>query len=603
MKKPIYSFLIWLAFPLLSFAQFPDPASTRYVSTTGINTDPVSATSWATSTTNLQGAINSLSATGGQVWVAAGTYYPTSDASGNTNPGDLHTKTFVLIDQVALYGGFPATGNPTMAQRNWTANPTILSGDIDQNNTLDANNVTTVVNCPPTVTNTTRFDGFTITGSYGASAFYVQGNPIIANCTIRDNQDIGGGGGGMTVLFASLQLIDSQFLNNRSTSAGGGLYSYGSSFTAVNCRFAGNESADYGGGISNQFSSLTLVNCSFSGNQAQYGGGLDCYLSPFILLTNCTFSANKTIGDGNGGGIYQSASNLMLQNCIVWGNEAAQVSPEIANPGNFTFTNCLVKGFNPGGTNLDGTNPANDPLFVSQPAPGVTTLGDLRLKACSPAINAGSPSTTTAVVGQVDLAGQPRIFGGQIDLGAYEVQTPPGSLSVSLSAPNGTTISCSNAALPLNANVTGGSNYTYTFAGTGQAAQPTSNSTTFVSETGTYTATVQSSEGCVASSTIAVSGSTTLVLASSLATVNLAASGPASCNSPARLIATAPGNSFVFTGPNGYVFSNVYRNIGIYQAFAEGIKIAGTYQLNVYSGACLSATGSITIGGDTNCSQ
>lgn len=46
--------------------------TTRYVSTTGTNSDPASATSWATSTTNLQGAIDEVAPTSGTVYVAAG---------------------------------------------------------------------------------------------------------------------------------------------------------------------------------------------------------------------------------------------------------------------------------------------------------------------------------------------------------------------------------------------------------------------------------------------------------------------------------------------------------------------------------------------------
>ena len=65
------------------------------------------------------------------------------------------------------------------------------------------------------------------------------------------------------------------------------------------------------------------------------------------------------IGDGNGGGIYQLSSDLTWQSCIIWGNEAAVISPEIDSPDNSTYVNSLVKGYNPGGANLDGTSPAN----------------------------------------------------------------------------------------------------------------------------------------------------------------------------------------------------------------------------------------------------
>lgn len=48
---------------------------------------------------------------------------------------------------------------------------------------------------------------------------------------------------------------------------------------------------------------------------------------------------------------------------------------------------------------------------------------------------------------------------------------------------------------------------------------------------------------------------------------------------PVRLSAPATGSSFIFTGPNGYVFSNVYRTPGSYTAIADGVTQPGTYTL------------------------
>ena len=76
---------------------------------------------------------------GDQIWVAAGVYYP--DESGGMTNND-RTATFTLIDGVELYGGF-AGGETSLSQRNWDANVTVLSGDIDQNDTTDPNGVVT----------------------------------------------------------------------------------------------------------------------------------------------------------------------------------------------------------------------------------------------------------------------------------------------------------------------------------------------------------------------------------------------------------------------------------------------------------------------------
>lgn len=49
--------------------------------------------------------------------------------------------------------------------------------------------------------------------------------------------------------------------------------------------------------------------------------------------------------------------------------------------------------------------------------------GNFQLQPTSPALNAGTPDTTGLMLPLTDLAGNPRIFGDTIDMGAYEVQS------------------------------------------------------------------------------------------------------------------------------------------------------------------------------------
>jgi len=83
-------------------------------------------TSWS-SAMSLQSAINSANP-GDSVYVAAGTYRP----SVEREPGFVRSKTFALQGGVRYLGGFPASGG-SLSQRNPTANPTILSGDLSGN--------------------------------------------------------------------------------------------------------------------------------------------------------------------------------------------------------------------------------------------------------------------------------------------------------------------------------------------------------------------------------------------------------------------------------------------------------------------------------------
>ena len=90
--------------------------------------------SWTTAYTNVQSALGAA-VSGYEIWVAEGIYYP-DEGFGQTN--DDITSTFVLTDGVALYGGFdPGSGVDTFSQRDWETYVTVLSGDIDENDTTD----------------------------------------------------------------------------------------------------------------------------------------------------------------------------------------------------------------------------------------------------------------------------------------------------------------------------------------------------------------------------------------------------------------------------------------------------------------------------------
>ncbi|HEV7350497.1 right-handed parallel beta-helix repeat-containing protein, partial [Telluribacter sp.] len=441
---------------------------------------------WANAFTDLQSALGyPESASLKEIWVAQGTYYPsTTDRMAS----------FVMKNGVAIYGGFPTTGTPTLTERDWVAYPTILSGDINKNNELDAADSEHVIynnfSESNPLTSSAVLDGFTITGGYASSSgsgggmenryasptltncsftgnratgnaaygggmYNERSSPTLTNCSFAGNSANGtsGRGGGMYNTSSSPTLINCSFAGNSANAGalgyGGGMYNISSSPTLTNCSFAGNSANGTngrGGGMYNTSSSPTLTNCSFAGNNAKgsssaYGGGMyNAFSSP--TLTNCSFAGNRVNG-GDGGGMYNLNSSPTLTNCILWGN-SADGNPEIS--GSVTLNYSLVKGLNPGGTNLDGTNPANDPLFLSPPnaANAPTTAGNLRLSACSPAINAGDNAadldgptrtwdgaeigTGTATIANIltDLAGKDRIYAnGIIDLGAYEYQGEP----------------------------------------------------------------------------------------------------------------------------------------------------------------------------------
>lgn len=81
--------------------------------------------SWENAYTDLQVALeNAIS--GDQLWISAGTYKP----PGPT-PDSSH---FVVDKEIAIYGGFLGTES-ALEDRDWNTNLTILSGDINGDDT------------------------------------------------------------------------------------------------------------------------------------------------------------------------------------------------------------------------------------------------------------------------------------------------------------------------------------------------------------------------------------------------------------------------------------------------------------------------------------
>jgi len=110
------------------------------------------------------------------------------------------------------------------------------------------------------------------------------------------------------------------------------------------------------------------------------------------------------------------SSTVAWENNIFANNIAAYVNTLNWNPGNVDYNLYSGDLYFGGGTGPGVHVLTSDPLFVNASA------GNFSLQSTSPAINAGDPSTSATVVGAVDLAGNLRIQGGRIDIGAYEAR-------------------------------------------------------------------------------------------------------------------------------------------------------------------------------------
>ena len=203
--------------------------------------------------------------------------------------------------------------------------------------------------------------------------------------------------------------------NNR----GGGLNlrSEGGDIRVELCHFVGNRADDRAGGLnaSTVTGSLTIRNNLFYGNSAAAGGAVELFQSQGIafVTSNTIYKNIADSGAPNVGGLALSGSATYgLYNNILWDNDflgaydlsVAQTAPHARVANDLGSVGGL--GANP---ILQELELSVDPLF------GL----DFRLQLQSPLREAGVDEPFGGL-SATDLAGEPRIIGAHVDIGAYE---------------------------------------------------------------------------------------------------------------------------------------------------------------------------------------
>jgi hypothetical protein len=360
------------------------------------------------------------------------------DGGGITNAGTLTVNYCTLTGNAAnnnFGGAIDNLGTLTVNSCTLSGNGAYFGAAIANEGTLAINNSAITGNSAVGVPL-----GYPTTSGYVAPAgdgcgggIYVSGGTLSINSsTIADNEAIGG----------------NDPVGNAGTGAGGGLFIAGGTATIDNSTFADNEAiggisggnyaAGIGGAIENQGGTVTIDNSTLAGNQASgngyyspgQGGGINNDAGT-VSINNSTVADNQannlvvsTLGGGNGGGIYGA---VQMYDTILADN-AASYAPDL--DGSVTSLGHNLIGNTTGGSGFV----ASDLLSVDpQLGPLQNNGGPTQTMALlpgSPAANTGD--NTGAPAYDQRGPGYPRIVGGFIDIGAFEVQDSSATQASSL---------------------------------------------------------------------------------------------------------------------------------------------------------------------------
>jgi hypothetical protein len=289
-----------------------------------------------------------------------------------------------------------------------------------------------------------------------------------------------GAGSGLTILNAKSTNRVMTLLNNsgqvtiEGLTLTGGRTNSGSGLLVDNCgnvliaacivsNNLANTVSPFGGGISLARSTVTISNCVVTHNTAiripngtAYGGGIDLD-SGVLLCRETILSSNSVLNAGYGGGLrVGTTARAYLRNCLIVSNSASSgghgiyssgtlfgenitvannLGQGVTNIGTMAITNSILwaNGDDVGGTVTlaycdieDGDNNTTNGCISEWPGFIDPAQGNYQLVPGASVANRGI--RLNWMTGAGDLAGNPRIQGGFVDLGAYEAPVVAGSI-------------------------------------------------------------------------------------------------------------------------------------------------------------------------------
>ena len=308
--------------------QHLDASRIRYVKVGGTG----DGSSWGNASGDLQKMIDELAAVDapGEVWVAAGTYRPTTQII----EGVQYAASFRMRDGIDVYGGFAGTETSKAARKKgsmpwiYTNETFLLGADYEDGSATWGNDQWNVISSTRHVVwfapmsgednfkSVTILDGVTIKG--GAA----NGGEGLADFATDK------GGGVYMGLNATLQ--NSIVTENTSKGNGGGVYV--NAGRVVSSLIYNNSAATDGGGVFVSGAGLVLRSM-ITDNSAKNGAGVyldknnDEYPEEYLILSTSVISNNTALENG---AVYCNAGGVLLQNTIV--NNDCPSSVDASNP-------------------------------------------------------------------------------------------------------------------------------------------------------------------------------------------------------------------------------------------------------------------------------
>ena len=336
----------------------------------------------------------------------------TKIVSDSTHPNTIHLSN----------GEYSSSVTNEMFPLNCRSYVSII-GEYEENTILDGENISSIIwstfgDNHLSIENLTIQNGYSNIG--GGISFQTNSSPILKNVTLKNNYAVSGGA--FYCLYDSNPIFDNVTIKNNISDGSICRFYINCNPILINCQIFNNICTEGGsGGISLSINcNIILIDCLITENSTDdpylgYGGGL--WLgSDDSELINATICSNYA--SISGGGIY-APHNTFITNSILYNNSINQIG--LTDDSELTVVYSDIQdgeaGIGGAGTIhwLEG-NIDSLPQFVGgDPFSYELTEG-------SPCIDAGTPDTTGLNLPATDLAGNPRIYNGRIDIGAYEYQ-------------------------------------------------------------------------------------------------------------------------------------------------------------------------------------